>query len=783
LALSCKSSSTAETSNNPLSMPGGPQGSGSAGSTASDTPGASTGTGTGTKEGVTQPVGLAPPAVPPGASGPVGPFANEDGYDLWLRYPPVWDTAVRAEYQAQLRSLVTPTDTPTLGIAAAELERGIGGLLGAPLARSAQPDADGSILVGSLQSSPLLASLPLAQSLAALGDDGYVVQSLEVEGRRTLVIAGNRDVGALYGAFAFLRHLETYGSLSELSLQSAPKIKRRILDHWDNLNRTVERGYAGQSLWDWDALPGSLSDRYRDYARANASLGVNGSVLTNVNANAQVLTPAYLDKVRAIADVFRPYGIAVYLTARFSAPIEIGGLATADPTAPEVLAWWRAKADEIYALIPDFGGFLVKANSEGQPGPQDYGRTHADGANALADAVGPHGGIVMWRAFVYSQESPTDRIKQAYEEFQPLDGQFRDNVLIQVKNGPLDFQPREPFSPLFGSMPQTPLVLELQVTKEYLGEDTHLAYLGPLYEEVLRADTNAAGPGSTVAKVIEGSLDGHALSAIAGVANVGTDRNWTGSQFNQANWYVFGRMAWDPDLSSQQIAEEWIRQTLSNDPSVIAPVSEMMMGSREAVVNYMTPLGLAHQMATNHHYGPGPWVSDQTRPEWNPTYYHRADAAGIGFDRTASGSNAVAQYNPAVGNLFADRATTPDDLLLFFHHVGWNDTLSSGRTLWNELVDRYSKGVATARAMRTTWAGIEGKLDEQRYGEIAGFLKIQADEAVWWRDASLQYFRSFAGLEIPPEYEQPAHPLEFYRALTCPVDVTKPRCPEIYSAE
>jgi len=766
--------------NQPGAVPGATNSSSSP--SASNAGGAGTSTGAGAE--VVQPGGLVTtPALPTTPSAPwfSGPFADEDGYDLWLRYPKVADPTLLAAYQASLSSVVAGQASPTLTLAEQELERGLRGLLGVTLSRSDQVQATGSVVIGTPASSPLIAALPLAQVLPALGDDGYLVQATDVQGKPAIVIAANRDVAVLYGAFALLRQLQTFGSLVDLSLQSAPKIQRRILDHWDNLDRTVERGYAGQSLWEWAALPGTISARYRDYARANASIGINGAVLTNVNANAQVLTPVYLAKVKVIADELRPYGVATYLTARFSAPIEIGGLASADPTLPDVQAWWKAKADEIYALIPDFGGFLVKANSEGQPGPQDYGRTHAEGANALADALAPHNGIVMWRAFVYSSESPADRIRQAYDEFHPLDGAFHPNVVVQVKNGPLDFQPREPFSPLFGAMPGTPLALELQVTKEYLGQDTHLSYLGPLYEEVLKADTLVSGPGSTVAKVIDGSLQGQKITVMAGVSNVGSDRNWNGSHFNQANWYVFGRMAWDPEISAQQVADEWVRETFSNDPNVVGPVTSMMMQSRQAVVNYMTPLGLAHLMATGHHYGPGPWVSDQSRPEWNPTYYHKADAQGIGFDRTASGSDAVAQYAPAVGEMFANRARIPDDYLLFFHHVGWNETLSSGRTLWNELVDRYSTGVSTARALGLSWSSVQGKIDEQRFGEIASFLKIQADEARWWRDASLDYFGAFSGLRVPAEYEQPLHALDFYQALKCPADVTKARCPEVYT--
>jgi alpha-glucuronidase len=712
-------------------------------------------------------------------SGPTGPFADEDGHELWLRYPQVWDAARLGEYRAAFMELVALADTPTLAAAQKELARGLGGLVGAEPARAASVTRDGSIVLGT-SASPALAGLPALEGLAALGPEGFIVRRAELDGHAVTLIAGNGDVGVLYGSFALLRQLSQYKPLEGLELAERPKIARRLLNHWDNLDGSVERGYAGRSLWDWASLPGTLSPRYEDYARANASIGINGTVLTNVNANAQVLTPAYLDKVQALADVFRPYGIRVYLTARFSAPIEIGGLTSADPAAADVQAWWRGKADEIYQRIPDFGGFLVKANSEGQPGPQQYGRTHADGANLLADALAPHGGVVIWRAFVYDAAVMTDRIRQAYDEFQPLDGAFRGNVIVQVKNGPLDFQPREPFSPLFGAMPATPLALELQVTKEYLGEDTHLAYLGPLYEEVLDADTQAAGVGSTVARVVEGALDGHSESAIAGVANIGSDVNWTGSHMNQANWYVFGRLAWDPELGSEAIAEEWVRETFSNDSELVSTVTPMLQGSREAVVSYMTPLGLAHIMRTDHHYGPGPWVDDLSRPDWNPVYYHRADTTGIGYDRTAAGSNAVEQYAQPVQDELSNRATIPDELLLFFHHVGWTETMRSGRTLWDELVDRYTSGVAGARALGTTWQSVEGKIDARRFGEVAEFLRIQGYEAKWWRDAALTYFGQFSGLPLPEGYEPPSFSLDFYRNLTCPTDVTKPRCEPVY---
>ena len=702
----------------------------------------------------------------------------EDGYDLWLRYRRVADAARLAEYRGAIRSVLVQGSSPTLAAAREELIAGLTGLLGRRVA-TADRAAPGTVIVGTPGSSPLVASLGLATALRTVGDDGFVIRAMPVNGARTIVIAANRDIGALYGAYHLLRLLQTNRSLARLDITSVPKVQWRMLDHWDNLDRSVERGYAGQSLWEWAALPNEISPRYRDYARANASIGINAAALTNVNANARVLTAEYLPKVAAIANVLRPYGIRVFLTARFSAPIEIGGLRTADPLDGDVRAWWKAKADEVYRAIPDFGGFLVKANSEGQPGPQDYKRSHADGANMLAEAVAPHGGIVIWRAFVYSNTVPVDRIRQAYDEFQPLDGSFRENVFVQVKNGALDFQPREPFHPLFGAMPKTPLMMEFQITKEYLGQDTHLAYLAPLFEEVLDADTWAAGKGSTVAKVIDGSVHRYARTGMAGVANIGTDRNWTGSQFNQANWYAFGRLAWDHGLSSSAIADEWIRMTFTNEARAVSSIRSMMLASREAVVNYMTPLGIVHIMATGHHYGPGPWANDAGRADWTPSYYHRADSLGMGFDRTEAGSNAVAHYFPPVRDRYASRATVPDSVLLWFHRVRWTERLSTGRTLWDELVHRYSAGVDTVRAMQRTWEKVRPSIDSARFAEVASFLDIQAREAKWWRDASLAYFQTFSRMPIPSRYEQPAHALEYYKALRCPADPRKPRCPDL----
>ena len=670
------------------------------------------------------------------------PARAEDGYLLWLRHPAATETpAIEVE-----------KSTPMIDAAVAELRRGVGGRVARVLLATT---AD-----------PRVAALRLAQPL---GDEGYAIRSAQVGGEPTVVIAAKDERGLLYGAFALLRHLNAGGSPEAIELQSAPRVRLRVVNHWDNLDGFVERGYAGASLWDWWSLPDHRDPRYTDYARANASLGINGIVLNNVNAKADSLTPEYIAKAAALAEVFRPYGIKVYLSARFSAPHDLGGLSTGDPLDPAVRALWAAKADEIYAAIPDFGGFLVKANSEGQPGPGDYGRTHADGANMLAAAVAPHGGVVMWRAFVYSEVNPEDRAKQAFSEFQPLDGKFADNVLVQVKNGAIDFQPREPFHPLFGAMPQTPLMLELQITKEYLGQGTNLAYLGPLFAEVLNANTyRGDGEGPTVAQVIDGSAEGHALTGIAGVANVGQSRDWSGSTFNQANWYAFGRLAWDHSLSAEAIAREWAAQTFSPDPQVVDPIVRMMMGSREAVVNYTGALGLAHLMATGHHYGPGPWIADLARPEWNPAYYHRADADGIGFDRTASGSDAIAQYAPELAEQLADPATTPETELLWFHHLPWSHQMASGRTLWAELVHRYSAGVDYVVWMRREWDALGPRIDPERWQKTADFLAIQERDARLWRDASLAYWMSLNRLALPAGEAAPEHDLEWYKAQSFP---------------
>lgn len=695
---------------------------------------------------------------------PAAQALADDGYRLWLRFQPVNDRGYLRECERRFENVMITGESPVIRTAHDEFIAGMTSMTGMSIREVASPEGRGTLIAGTFSSSPFIASLLPDAVPGATGEEGYIIRSVRQGRRNITVVASEGERGVLYGLFHLLRIISTGSPLDNLDIKEQPATKLRLLNHWDNLDGSVERGYAGNSIWNWHLLPGYISPRYRDYARANASIGINGTVITNVNANALVLTPQYLAKVAALADVMRPYGIRVYLTARFSAPQETGNLPTSDPLDPAVAAWWKAKAAEIYSLIPDFGGFLVKANSEGQPGPQNYGRSHADGANMLADAVAPYGGVVMWRAFVYDNNVPVDRAKQAYNEFVPLDGKFRENVLVQVKNGPVDFQPREPFHPLFGAMPSTPLMMEFQITQEYLGCATHLVYLAPLYSEVLTSDTYAAGPGSEVSKVIDGTLHGHALTGMAGVANIGSERNWTGHLFGQANWYAFGRLAWNPRLSPREIAMEWIRMTMTHDPAIAGGISDMMLTSREAAVNYMTPLGLHHIMAEGHHWGPGPWV-DRGRPDWTAVYYHRADTAGIGFDRTTAGSNAVSQYFPPLNGIFNDPRTCPENLLLWFHHLPWYYTMKSGRTLWDEMCLKYQEGVNTAEGYRTYWETLQGKIDSEQYEHVRQMLAIQAAEARWWKDACLLYFQTFSRMPFPEGVEQPLHDLEYYRSL------------------
>lgn len=594
-----------------------------------------------------------------------------------------------------------------------------------------------------------------------LHEDGFMIKDTPL-GRQILA---KTDVGAMYGKYALQRMERTGQASGVLDVREEPSYDRRILNHWDNLDNTVERGYAGWSIWHWgEPVPVRLIE---EYSRLNASVGINGSVLNNVNASPEILRRDYLERVAQIADIMRPYGIHVYLSVNFSSPAALGGLPTSDPLNAEVQQWWKEKVSEIYGLIPDFGGFLVKANSEGLPGPQDFGRTHADGANMLADALTPYDGIVMWRAFVYSPKS-SDRANQAVEEFEPLDGQFRDNVIIQIKNGPVDFQPREPFSPLFGRMPNTALMPELQITQEYLGFSNHLVYLVPLFKECLDSDTYCNGEGSTVAAITTGSVypDAYKTTAIAGVANIGRDANWCGHEFAQSSWYGFGRMAWDTELSAEDIALEWLQQTFTSETEFTDPVLDMMISSREAAVDYMMPLGFHHIFAWGHHYGPEPWCEiEGARPDWLPKYYHKADTLGVGFDRTRGGSGNVDQYHEPLASIYNSIETCPENLLLWFHHVPWTHTMSSGRSLWDEICYRYDRGVKTARSYLSVWDEMKPYVDAERWEAVRAKLEIQESDARWWRDACVQYFGEFSGMPVPAYVEQPERPLDELKAI------------------
>ena len=570
-------------------------------------------------------------------------------------------------------------------------------------------------------------------------------------------ITASNPIGLLYGAYELIRlqNTDAYntGSGNQQNFSKAidetekPQVGLRILNHWDNLDGSIERGYAGKSIFKWEeiklgkngkggSISKSLHDRLITYARANASLGINGSVLNNVNASPKMMTAEYINKVKVIANILRPYGIRVYLSINFASPMALGYTKTADPLDKKVPQWWKKKAKEIYATIPDFGGFLVKANSEGQPGPGDYHRTHADGANMLADAVKPYGGIIMWRSFVYgANHKGEDRVKQAVSEFKGMDGKFRDNVILQSKNGPLDFQPREPYAPIFDNIKQTPQIAELQITQEYLGQSKHLTYLAPMWKEFF------------------GFVNPDRLVGISGVANIGDDANWCGHPFSQANWYAFGRLAWNPSLTAEEIAHEWLVQTYENqDERFTKPVEMMMMTSREACVNYMMPLGLHHIFKFDHHYGPEPDGFIASYPlEWCPVYYHKADAQGVGFDRSSKGTDAVGQYPEPYRSLYDNIETCPEEYLLWFHHVPWTYKMKSGSTLWQELCMKYNMGVAMVEVYRDFWhtsAKQYMKGHEQEWQHTDSLLNVQLENAKEWRNTCLKYFQTFSKMKI-----------------------------------
>lgn len=671
------------------------------------------------------------------------PSLSEDGYRLWMRYDRVKNDHVLKQYKDHIYGWIVDGHSPTDSIMRIELNNALNGLLGYPVYES-KAVKDRLVIFTTFANQ----NIPVPPALVDK-KEGYAIFHTIISSKKVIVVAGTDESGKLYGMFHFLRLLQTEKDIINVNIESSPKIQTRILNHWDNLDRTVERGYAGFSIWDWHRLPEYIDPRYHDYARANASVGINAAVLTNVNANARLITPEYLEKVKVIANTLRPYKIRVFLTARFSAPMEIGGLKTADPLDPSVRQWWKTKTDEIYQYIPDFGGFLVKANSEGQPGPQNYNRSHADGANMLAEAVAPHGGIVMWRAFVYDNNVPQDRAKQAYQEFMPLDGKFSSNVIVQVKNGPVDFQPREPYHPLFGAMKQTPLAMEFQITQEYLGQATHLVFLPTMWKETL------------------GEINPAELKAIAGVSNIGNDRNWTGHLFGQANWYGFARLAWDYNLTEPEIADEWIRMTFSNSDKLITQLSEIMAMSYPILVDYMTPMGLHHIMGPNHHYGPGPWVNQMQRADWTSTYYHKADSIGIGFDRTKTGSDALSQYPSDLQAAWGNPETCPEKYLLWFHHLRW-DYKRDNSTIWELLCRRYDTSLDFITHIRSVWPNFKSDMDAERFTHLSMLLDRQVHEAELWHHSCILYFQTFSKKPIPFGIDVGNKPLEYYMKLEYP---------------
>ncbi|MEU5100672.1 alpha-glucuronidase family glycosyl hydrolase [Streptomyces sp. NPDC021354] len=658
----------------------------------------------------------------------------EDGYDLWLRYRQVEDTGQLKRYRAALESLVWQGGGPLQRSAVDELARGLTGLLGTRVMPRAKSGSRAALVVGTPTSSALIRELVPAADLAELGDEGYVVRRVTWRGRNFTVVAAHADRGVLYGAFHLLRLVQTRRPLEHVDLTERPAAPLRVANHWDNKDGSIERGYAGRSFFDWEKLP-QLDNRYTDYARVMASLGINGAVINNVNTPADYLAEPFLTKLAALAGVLRRYGVALYVTANFAAPIDLGGLNTADPLDPGVRSWWTKKAEEIYGRIEDFGGFLVKANSEGRPGPLDYGRTHADGANLLAGALRPYGGIVMWRAFVHDSDEKWDR--QAYLDFTPLDGKFADNTVVQIKNGPIDFQVREPAHPLFGSLPHTNSVIELQVTQEYTGHAAHLCYLVPQWKEVLDFDTLKAGEGSTVARVVTGRVHPYSHFGFAGVMNFGDARNWTGSHLAAANTHGYGRLSWNPDLSAQDLATEWTRMTFGNDPDVVKTVTALLRDSWRTYEDYTSPLGtgyLTHPPdgSVTGHLDPSPTTTTQ---------FHKSNREGIGYDRTAATGNGYTKlYAPAIRDAYESPANCPEELLLFLHHVPYTHVLDNGKTVIQHIYDTHFSGAARVADMRTDWEGLRRRVDHRRFTEVRRQFGEQNTRAAQWRDTLVAYW-------------------------------------------
>ncbi|WP_461007558.1 alpha-glucuronidase family glycosyl hydrolase [Streptomyces capparidis] len=748
--------------------------------------------------------------APPGSAAP-----RDDDYDgsaMWLRYVPVGDPRLLGRYRRQITTVIVENahrnpsyrHTPNLGMAPGsterlmastleaareELVRGLSGLLDRPVRALARPRPGhavphGAVVVGTRESSPVVRRFVPGAELESVGRDGFLIRSLSQGRRAFTVIAGNTDVGALYGAFAFLRRVQTHRPVTGLDLAERPRIANRHLNYWD-----TERLYAGNDASGTGGLNGEngaifnfaatgasaglnlpvVLDRYLVAARAMASVGITGITINNVNADNSYLTPEYIAQEAALADALRPYGIRLALSIRYAAPMDsrfAPDTLTAEqmaPTSPDFRAWWHRRARRIQESIPDFIGFTVKANSEGQPGPQDFGHDHGDGANGMATAVAPLGLKIYWRTFVYNPDVDSDRLKRAYLEFGHIDdepqpdgtkGRFLDNVFLQTKNGPLDFQAREPVHPMFGRMENTNQALELQITQEYTGQNRMLCFLAPMWEEILKTDTHATdGRGRPLDKrlvghIVDGTAQNHSDTAIVGVANLGNADNLTGHHFSQANLFAFGRQAWDWTADSKDIATDWVRMTWGNSRRVVDAVVAMMMGSWEALVSYQTPLGIAHQFTADVHYGPGPSESHLPREDWNPVYYNRADSVGLGYDRSPTGSNFTAQYFPTLAARYGDLDTVPENLMMWFHHVPWDHPMSSGRIFWDELVHRYYSGVRYVSGMRRTWDSLESEIDARRFAEVRAKLALHEADAADWRDTCVGYWQKFSGRDI-----------------------------------
>lgn len=668
---------------------------------------------------------------------------EEDGYELWLRYRLEPNPERRDEYR-RVASRVLAAERPILASAAAELRRALPALCGSPA------EEGGAVIIGRAGDHPALAAVLGSERLAAIGAEGYALKTGLWEGRPVLIVAGGDDRGVLYGVFALLRHLQRGLPLEGLDVSDAPRVRERIANHWDNPVRTrsfrdesIERGYAGDSFFNWDELPGRVDPRLRDWARLLAAMNMNGVMINNVNTAKRglegwrLLTPAYLPKLAAMAEVLRGYGVRLFVSVNFFSPVLIDHLPTADPLDPAVQAWWRHKADQLYAAIPDFGGFLVKADSEGEPGPMKYGRTHADGANMIAAALRPHGGTLHWRAFVYDR-TVGDRVTQAYTTFRPLDGQFAENVFVQIKNGPLDFQVREPVSSLLGAMPHTNQLLELQITQEYTGQDKHVCFLAPMWAEVFAFDTHARGKGSTIAQLVSDRLNPGTRNGVIGVMNTGDSRNWTGHLLAQANTFALGRLAWDPQARPDEIACEWCELTLGRDPQVEKVVTDILLGSWRAFEDYTAPLGLGHLTRRGDHFHP-----DLA----NRGDYHGGDRKGVGIDRSvATGTGYAGQYFEPWRSRYESLATTPEELLAFFHHVPFTHRLASGNTFVQEIYDRHFSGLQRARGFLAAWESLEGRIDRARFEHVRMRLRQQVGYAEQWVRAVNGYFQELSGI-------------------------------------